>query len=140
MKKLLNKNIIILSIFIIAVAAVIIQVAYEEKLIRSDPSLTLGKIINSSKPPSGRLGRSYTYEFVVNSQKFKGSFYESSFCERYRSYQEDLEIAKSKIPVIYYKQNPKINEMLLKKIQYSKYDLKYPDSLKVFLNKYFNCD
>jgi hypothetical protein len=139
MTKFINKSTIGLILFLLIVSIIAVKTFYEEKLIRSNYRLTYGMIIDYPKRAGGRLGRSYTYDFLVKGQKFHGTFSEVEFCQRYYSTEETLEINREKIPVIYYSKNPKVNEMLFKKIHYSKYNLEYPDSLKVFLNKYFEC-
>lgn len=78
------------------------------------------------------------YVFDVEGKRYEGFFNREKLC--YIPAGKDAAmLMKLKIPVLYDPQNPSINRILVKKRDYKRYKVQYPDSTRASMEKYFGC-
>jgi len=104
-------------------------------LLKKSFAITLGKI--TSIGSRGRFGSNAKYQYFVAKKSYEGDIIISRFCTRC---QDDVCVLnKLSIPVIYSLKKPDVSSILLKHSEYRTWDLVYPDSLKRYLEFYFEC-
>lgn len=136
-----NKNILLGIIFISMLLFIFIaRLRYysEEKDLAQKYEIAIGKITYFGYSAGSATG-SPEYTFNLNNHKIVESFKQNVFCRRLSN--EDERIIKSiKFPVIYSPSNPDVSRILLKRSDFKKYEVPFPDSLKYVIEKYFDCD
>lgn len=136
-----NKN---LKILIGVAFLLIVYGAYKLKGYSIDKQLIENHEITTAKityfgHSAGSAHAPPEYTFYVNNRKFNGVFSLKLFCEKPGNDSQN-EIRKLNIPVIYKKADPSINRILLKKEDFIKFNVPYPDSLEADLKRFFDCD
>lgn len=123
---------------LLIIIGIVLKIKHDENVLKSNGAITYGKIYHFGRK-SRKGGTSNEYKFFTQNKRYTGRITATWVCKQYLSNQDREEIASTYIPVIYYTKNPNISRMLLIKQQYHKYGIQYPDSISVFLNKYFEC-
>jgi hypothetical protein len=138
--KILNIDIrpwIVVLIFV----SVVIYGTYEDSIknnkLNQSRLLTQGNITGFGySRRSSNMGGSF--EFEVNGRTYQGSFKHSYICHRL-SYSDEDTLKKVRFPVLYHPVDPNVNVILLKKAQYERYNVPYPDDIWGVLDEYFGC-
>lgn len=109
----------------------------EESFLKQSKVLIYGNITHFGYLIGSSRGNAY-FTYNVADKPFSNHFSHSSFCHKL-SRSEENEILETKIPIIYYLNDPQVSRILLKQKDYEKFKVPYPDSLAPFLENYFEC-
>ncbi|MEM6966478.1 MAG: hypothetical protein AAF573_17065 [Bacteroidota bacterium] len=109
-----------------------------EQLLKDSNYLTFGQVISFGYSQGGASAPA-RYSFSVNNKKFENSFSRNTFCKKLSQKDKDY-IKNIKLPILYHPPKPEVSILLVKRSDYKKYGIDYPDSLANVLQTYFECD
>lgn len=110
----------------------------EEQLLLETNIVTSARIVNFGYNRGGAISPP-EYEFKIGLKNYRNGMSINTFCKAI-SRNDKQRIKAQSFPVLYYPSNPEVNKILVKRDDYKKYHVDYPDSLANFLNTYFECD
>jgi len=134
---------IIIFIFISGFSAVIIAEVnryYEGKILLEKKETTFA-VMDNWGFSTGSASSSPEYKFHVKGKVYKNYLKWLFFCDGPNPNATLIkELNSIKFTVIYNPDDPNINRILLRKRDFEKHGLSYPDSLEAVLTRYFECD
>ena len=107
----------------------------EDQALKSSFKITNGSFVDCGVGKTSDFG---SYTFILNDRVYTNYFKTDKFCFQL-TIPFCTELKKYKFPIAYSPENPELNQMLLSKRDFGKYNVIRSDSLSLVFDRYFDC-